>query len=126
MEHPSLVTEPVENSDADMGGNDVIYTNNVIDWFDDTEQFIRSVERLGSDDEFYLSTYTTAIHNSFEDPDNLAERIGHETGREVEVIPSEASGKIHQVTHGKPIEEQPTHNTEDIEAGENGALLRID
>jgi hypothetical protein len=124
VEHPSLVTEPVENSAA--GGNDVIYTNNVIDWFDDTEQFIRSVERLGSDDGFYLSTYTTAIHNSFEGPDDLAERIIQETGREVEVIPSEASGKIHQVTYGKPIEEQPTHNTEEIEAGENGALLRID
>ena len=127
LEHPSLVTEPVEDADPeDIGGNDVVYTNNVIDWFDDTEQFINSVERLGSDERFYLSTYTTAIHNSFEDPDDLAERIGQETGREVEVIPSEASGKVHQVTHGEPIEDQPTHNTEDIQAGENGALLRID
>lgn len=123
LEHPSLVTEPVESTD--MEGKDVLYTNNVIDWFDDTEQFINAVEELGSDEGFYLSAYTTAIHNSFEDPDDLAEKVGQETSRDVEVVPSEASGKVHQITYGKPIDGQPTHNTEDIEAGENGALLKI-
>lgn len=124
LEHPSIVTEPMESTQ--LSDRDILYTNNVIDWFDETGQFVDSVTEIGSDEGFYLSTYTTGIHNSFENPEELADTVRDQTEREVEVVPTSASGKVHQVTLGEPTEGEPVHETEDIQGGENGALLKIE
>lgn len=121
-EHPGISVEPVQ--DTDVSGKDVVYTNNVIDWFDDTNDFINAVTGIGSEDGFYLSTYTTGLHGSFQDPDKLAGSITEETGRETEVIDSDASGQVHEFQRARPGQEV-THNTENIEAGDNGALIKI-
>ena len=122
LEHPDLSVEAVQ--ETDVSGKDVVYTNNVIDWFDDTEQFIDAVTDIGSENGFYLSTYTTGIHGSFESPEELANRIKDQTGRETEVVPSEATGKVHEFDRARKGQEA-THHTETIEEGENGALVRI-
>lgn len=109
---------------------DMIYTNNVIDWFDEPEQFFQAVDNAGSEDGYYLEIYTTGTSygtERFNNPDDVRELAEDATGRTAEVIETDVQSKIYEVTdHGDTEREHASYHTQPIEDGENHVLLYIE
>ena len=120
-----LYIQPLQ--EADVSGRDVIFANNVPDWFDDFEEFVAAADGVGSNDGYHLAMYTTKMHGTFESPEEVAETVTDVTGREVRPLESDAEGTIYEhIRRNSDGEDEVPYNTEDIVAGENGAIIRVE
>ncbi|MDY6778028.1 MAG: hypothetical protein SVU32_05140 [Candidatus Nanohaloarchaea archaeon] len=109
---------------------DLIYTNNVIDWFDSPEQFFTAVDRAGSDDGYYLELYTTGTGYGaevFDDPEEIRDIAEQATGRTAEIIETDAEGNVYETQPDGDTETRfGTYNTHPIKDGDNHVLLYLE
>ena len=112
--------------EADVGDRDVIFANNVPDWFNDFEDFFPAADRIGSEEGYHLAMYTTRMHGSFDSPEEVADVVTEVTGRAAQPLESEAEGTIYEHIRRNSGGEKVPYNTEDIVAGENGAIIRVE
>lgn len=109
---------------------DLIYTNNVIDWFDSPSDFFNAIDKAGSDDGYYLEMYTTGTGYSsktFDEPEEIKETAEEVTGRQAEIVETDAEGNVYETHHrGSTEEKYGTYNTHTIEDKDNHVLLYIE
>lgn len=109
---------------------DMIYTNNVIDWFDEPDQFFQAVDEAGDEDGYYLEIYTTGTAygtKAFDDADEAKTMAEQATGRDAEVVSTDVQSNIYELHHNGDTErEHGTYHTQPIEDGDNHVVLYIE
>lgn len=113
--------------DVDRVDAEIVFANNVPDWFDDMDAFAAAVDRVGSDDGYHLSCYTMPNRVRFDDPGDAAAAVERATGRDATPVETDAAGTLHELLPYRSTGDRPArYNTADIAGGDNGAVLRID
>lgn len=109
---------------------DLIYTNNVIDWFDQPEDFFKTIDQAGDDDGYYLELYTTGGGygtEEFDSAEQAKEMAEQATGRTAEIIETGAESNVYQLDHSGDTERKhASYHTHDIKDDENHVLLYLE